>query len=231
MAMARIIAQSLIYQKSSIAVPARALAHSRHRSGKAHAAQIIELDMESSASSSSSSAEGFDVDTVNGAIKKLDEVIHGIIVRRAAPDWLPFLPGYSFWIPPPGNNHPFVTSGGLVDVIGKLSGVSRNGQNRITGNFSSDIMPEDDEMPHRGWPSESYFIEGRIKLCHSLYLKFQQKTLALDYFAPNCFILGLFFSGSMTGFSLPVFQPKKKNKTLFFKAILIAFLYHFFFRF
>lgn len=165
MAMARIIAQSLIYQKSSVAVPARALAHSRHRSGKAHAAQVIELDLESSASSSSSSAEGFDVDTVNGAIKKLDEVIHGIIVRRATPDWLPFLPGYSFWIPPPGHNHHFGTSGGLVDVIGKLSGVSRNGQNRINGNFSSDIMPEDDEMPHRGWPSESYFIEGRMKLC------------------------------------------------------------------
>lgn len=169
MAMARIISQSLIYQKSSVAVPARALAHSRHRSGKAHAAQVIELDLESSASSSSSSAEGFDVDTVNGAIKKLDEVIHGIIVRRATPDWLPFLPGYSFWIPPPGHNHHFGTSGGLVDVIGKLSGVSRNGQNRINGNFSSDIMPEDDEMPHRGWPSESYFIEGRMKLCRFIW--------------------------------------------------------------
>lgn len=102
------------------------------------------------------------METVNGAIKKLDEVIHGIIVRRAAPDWLPFLPGYSFWIPPPGHNHhhPYGTSGGLADVIGNLSCVSRNGQNRIPGNFSSDIIPEDDEMPHRGWPSSSYFIEG-----------------------------------------------------------------------
>ncbi|KAI5659448.1 hypothetical protein M9H77_28241 [Catharanthus roseus] len=163
MAMARLLAQTLTHHKSGITLPSRALAHHRHRSGKAQTAQIIELDLESSSSSSSSSSadssDGLDVETINGAIKKLDEVIHSIIVRRATPDWLPFLPGYSFWIPPSGQNNPY-RNGGLVEVIGRLSSVSRNDQNHSHDILSSDIMPADDAMPNRGWPSSSYFIEG-----------------------------------------------------------------------
>ncbi|CAI0463204.1 unnamed protein product, partial [Linum tenue] len=33
-------------------------------------------------------------------LRKLEDTIHHIIVRRAAPDCLPFLPGTSYWVPP-----------------------------------------------------------------------------------------------------------------------------------
>ncbi|KAK7329746.1 hypothetical protein VNO77_23923 [Canavalia gladiata] len=33
--------------------------------------------------------------------KLLEEHVHRITVKKATPDWLPFLPGSSFWVPPP----------------------------------------------------------------------------------------------------------------------------------
>ena len=66
-----------------------------------------------------------------------------IHVRRATPDWLPFVPGSSFWVPPRRRRR--VTD--LADVMGKLVSV----------------MPEDEAMSlttARGWPSTSYFVNG-----------------------------------------------------------------------
>uniref|UniRef100_A0A0R0GVJ7 Uncharacterized protein n=1 Tax=Glycine max TaxID=3847 RepID=A0A0R0GVJ7_SOYBN len=35
------------------------------------------------------------------ATKLLEEHVQRVMVKKATPDWLPFLPGSSFWVPPP----------------------------------------------------------------------------------------------------------------------------------
>jgi len=30
-------------------------------------------------------------------LRKLEDALHSIIVRQSAPDWLPFVPGSSYW--------------------------------------------------------------------------------------------------------------------------------------
>ncbi|KAL3533264.1 hypothetical protein ACH5RR_006785 [Cinchona calisaya] len=173
MAMARLISQTLTHHKSyCVPLSPRILAH-RHRSGKPHTAQIVEVDLDSSSSSSSSSSttsssspSQSDAETINGGIKKLEEVIQNIIVRRSAPDWLPFRPGSSYWVPPPNHrNHPY---GGVVEVIGRLSTAARlqsegQIQSRSQGSSSFQFLSEDETMSFsssHGWPSTSYFIEG-----------------------------------------------------------------------
>lgn len=34
-------------------------------------------------------------------VKLLEDHAHRVMIMKATPDWLPFLPGYSFWVPPP----------------------------------------------------------------------------------------------------------------------------------
>lgn len=184
MAMARLLRQTLLHRTRPSAVPLSPLILShRHRSGKAQRAQIIEVDLDSSSSSSPSSAspsspEGSqssssDEEKINGGIRKLEEVVQNIIVRRSAPDWLPFRPGSSYWVPPlPTSirNNPY---GGVVEVLGRLSNASRvhagdgQGPSRslaMGGPFpNSELLSHDELMPlssSRGWPSPSYFIEG-----------------------------------------------------------------------
>ncbi|MCL7023103.1 hypothetical protein MKW94_026304 [Papaver nudicaule] len=48
-------------------------------------------------------------------LKRLEDAIYGIIVRRSAPDWLPFSPGSSYWVPPKKRPH------GFAELIGKLT--------------------------------------------------------------------------------------------------------------
>lgn len=62
-------------------------------------------------------------------------------MKKATPDWLPFVPGSSFWVPPRGR------FSGLADLVGKLAYV----------------LSEDEAMSLttvRGWPSSSYFVNG-----------------------------------------------------------------------
>ncbi|CAN6571023.1 hypothetical protein ACFX13_025328 [Malus domestica] len=75
-------------------------------------------------------------------LRKLEDAIHRIIVRRSAPDWLPFLPGASYWVPPPRSR-----SHGLAQLVDKLA----------------NPLSEEETMSMstvRGWPSSAYFIEG-----------------------------------------------------------------------
>ncbi|KAI3782295.1 hypothetical protein L2E82_12335 [Cichorium intybus] len=99
------------------------------RSGKS---QLIEVDLES---------EG-DVEVLG--LRKLDDVLHNIIVRQSAPDWLPFVPGSSYWVPP-RRHRP--KSHGLVEVLNQLT-------NPLTEDESMSLNTS------RGWPSSAYFIEG-----------------------------------------------------------------------
>lgn len=107
-------------------IPSLAVA-TRRRSSKAGASQVVEVDM----------AE-YDV-----ALKHFDDLIHRILVKKATPDWLPFVPGSSFWVPPrpsPAN---------VVDLVHKLA--------------REDDRPQDSPLLStlRGWPSSNFFINGR----------------------------------------------------------------------
>ncbi|RRT71900.1 hypothetical protein B296_00033690 [Ensete ventricosum] len=48
-------------------------------------------------------------------MRRLEEAIHAIIVRRFAPDWLPFIPGSSYWVPRRGRPP------GVVELVSSLS--------------------------------------------------------------------------------------------------------------
>ncbi|GAV61338.1 hypothetical protein CFOL_v3_04865, partial [Cephalotus follicularis] len=75
-------------------------------------------------------------------LRKLEDAIHRIIVRRSAPDWLPFLPGSSYWVPPP-RSHAY----GLAQLVEKFS-------SPLTKEQSMSITTD------TGWPSSDYFIKG-----------------------------------------------------------------------
>ncbi|KAL0410278.1 UNVERIFIED_CONTAM: hypothetical protein Slati_3617500 [Sesamum latifolium] len=156
MAMSRFLSQSL--PRASLRPPTALISHHRHRSNKTHQAQLIEVDLDAASSSQPDSTEA-SAEVITVGIKKLEEAIHSIIVRRAAPDWLPFLPGYSYWVPPRATsmrNHP---AGSMIEVIGKLtaSGTTRNRR------IQNDLLSEDEQMSltsAKGWPSSAVFIEG-----------------------------------------------------------------------
>uniref|UniRef100_A0A7C9E4S8 Uncharacterized protein n=1 Tax=Opuntia streptacantha TaxID=393608 RepID=A0A7C9E4S8_OPUST len=80
------------------------------------------------------------------AMKKLEDAIHRIIVKRSEPHWLPFVPGSSYWVPPKSKAR------GVAQVIGKL----------LNGS-SSPSMSKEQALTltcNRGWPSSAYFLEG-----------------------------------------------------------------------
>lgn len=99
-----------------------ALRNRSNRSGK-----LIEIDLEStlasasSSSSSSSAAAGSSSSAASDdegealGLKGLEEAIHSIVVQKSTPDWLPFVPGSSFWVPP--RRRPV----NVVDLVGKLA--------------------------------------------------------------------------------------------------------------
>ncbi|KAF3946452.1 hypothetical protein CMV_027282 [Castanea mollissima] len=98
-----------------------------------------------SASSSSSSSS-------DPLLRKLEDAIHRIIVRRFAPDWLPFLPGSSYWVPPPphGLNH-------LVHHFAKQNDVS------FASSSSSSVVVGGPTVistaaSQRGWPLSPQFL-------------------------------------------------------------------------
>ncbi|KAI3496249.1 hypothetical protein L1887_38605 [Cichorium endivia] len=134
--MARLLSQTLIRTTSSASNSLQTfkLGVSLHhrfasQSGKA---QLIEFDVESDG----------DVEVLG--LRKLEDAIHSIIVRQSAPDWLPFVPGSSYWVPP-RRHRP--DSQGIISVLRKFS-------KPLTDEESMSISSS------RGWPSSAYFIEG-----------------------------------------------------------------------
>ncbi|XP_042499083.1 uncharacterized protein LOC122077262 [Macadamia integrifolia] len=136
--MARSVSQTLIRISSSpsflstkspsLALSSRFLNH-RNRSNRSEKAQLIEVDLDSEN----------EVEVLG--MRRLEDAIHGIIVRRSAPDWLPFLPGSSYWVPPRKRPH------GILELVGKLA-------NPLTEEESLSLSTV------RGWPSSAYFVEG-----------------------------------------------------------------------
>ncbi|GFP84941.1 hypothetical protein PHJA_000637900 [Phtheirospermum japonicum] len=100
MAMSRFLSQSL--PRSSPHYPAAALmSHHRHHSSKSRRTQVNEVTEIDQASSSLADPVGeAAAEIIALGIKRIEDALHNIIVHRSAPDWLPFLPGSSYWVPP-----------------------------------------------------------------------------------------------------------------------------------
>ncbi|KAK9097505.1 hypothetical protein Sjap_023002 [Stephania japonica] len=102
----------------------------RSRSSGSEKAQLIEVDLD----------QDGEVEVMG--MRRIEDAIHSLMLRRAAPDWLPFVPGSSYWVPP--RKRPY----GLAELIGRLASP----------------MSEDESLSLtnvRGWPSSAYFIEGK----------------------------------------------------------------------
>lgn len=73
------------------------------------------------------------------AVQSIEDAIHRIIERRSAPDWLPFVPGSSYWVPPRKPSY------GIADLVEKLA-------NSLTDEEVMSLATT------RGWPSSSFFV-------------------------------------------------------------------------
>ncbi|CAN1143774.1 hypothetical protein LINPERHAP1_LOCUS23867 [Linum perenne] len=76
-------------------------------------------------------------------VRQFEDAVHRIIVRRAAPDWLPFLPGSSYWVPSARSS---AGSFGIAHLIQNLA-------NPMTHEEAFSVTTV------RGWPSSNYFIK------------------------------------------------------------------------
>ncbi|KAF8365173.1 hypothetical protein HHK36_013507 [Tetracentron sinense] len=125
----RVSSPSFLSSRSPPFAPSSRLVNHRNRSNQSEKAQLIEVDLDPES----------DVEMLG--MRRLDDAIHGIIVRRSAPDWLPFIPGSSYWVPP--RKRPY----GIVELVGKLA-------NQLTEEETLSLTTV------RGWPSSTYFVEG-----------------------------------------------------------------------
>ncbi|VVA99575.1 unnamed protein product [Arabis nemorensis] len=94
--------------------------------------QLIEIDLDSYASSKAEAEAAI--------LKKLNEFVRRIIVHNSTPDWLPFSPGSSFWVPPHNN-----TAEKIANLVDKVT-------NPLTEEESYSLSSPN------GWPCSSFFI-------------------------------------------------------------------------
>lgn len=101
--------------------------------------QVVELQVESD---SDSGGQGFDY---VGSAKRLEKLIHRNMAKMAAPAWLPFLPGMSYWVPP----LPSLKFGQYSAF--EVAIAARN------------PMTEEELLSfttaRRGWPSSAYYLQ------------------------------------------------------------------------
>jgi hypothetical protein len=104
--------------------------------------QVIELEIDSK-----NEAEA-------AILKKLNEFVRRIIVHNSTPDWLPFAPGSSFWVPP----HQ-ITATKIANLVDKVT-------NPLTEEESLSLS-----SPY-GWPCSSFFIPPPGNCSDGSYLFF-----------------------------------------------------------
>lgn len=108
----------------------RRLNFRRAYSSKPHHA---ETDLDSPSSSATSKAEA--------ERKSLNEYFQKIAVKNSTPDWLPFAPGGSFWVPPPHQK----TDGKVAYMMNMVTNPLKK-EEAFSLSSSS------------GWPCSSFFI-------------------------------------------------------------------------
>ncbi|WVZ94443.1 hypothetical protein U9M48_040332 [Paspalum notatum var. saurae] len=157
--MARLLAQTLNLARPA-PPPATASASLR---GLATKVEVIEIDLseEDAGSSPGSPTSSPSVEVVG--IRRLEEAIHGVMVRRATPDWLPFVPGGSFWVPPMRRPHGVAELVGRFAAAGGAEGVARAVAGAVeVVELDDSPMTEEEALSlssARGWPSASYFVQ------------------------------------------------------------------------
>uniref|UniRef100_A0A804RFI3 Uncharacterized protein n=1 Tax=Zea mays TaxID=4577 RepID=A0A804RFI3_MAIZE len=163
--MARLLTQTLTLARPASS-PSTTAASASLR-GLATKVEIIEIDLaEEDAGSSSHGSPSSSPSVEAVGIRRLEEAIHGVMVRRAAPDWLPFVPGGSFWVPPLRRPH------GVAELVGRIAaaGGTEGGAGAVGG--AVEVLELDAPMTEeqafcfsttRGWPSASFFVEGSYK--------------------------------------------------------------------
>uniref|UniRef100_A0ACD5ZV53 Uncharacterized protein n=1 Tax=Avena sativa TaxID=4498 RepID=A0ACD5ZV53_AVESA len=151
--MARLLAQTL-------ARPTPTTANLLPLRGISTKVEFIEIDLADEDASAPGAAAGDGSPSVEVVgIRRLEEAIHGVMVRRSTPEWLPFVPGGSFWVPPMRRPH------GVAELVGRIaaSGVSESGE--VAYQAEAYVpMTEEEELSlstARGWPSAAYFVEGK----------------------------------------------------------------------
>jgi hypothetical protein len=132
---------------------ARLAAAARLRPSRALSTKVefdeIDLSEESAASSGGAGGSVGDAAALM-RIRRLEDAIHGILVRRAAPDWLPFVPGGSYWVPPMSGQL------GMRDLLSMAVYTSRGGGSVFSKEAAMCLTTT------RGWPSFAYFVEGEV---------------------------------------------------------------------
>ncbi|KAI4344460.1 hypothetical protein L6164_011685 [Bauhinia variegata] len=149
--MARLLSQTLHYSatssssslhsllKSKGTVPSCVTIAHRHRSSQPSKPQFLEIDL----TSSSSPSAALEDDGHELALKKFDDLLRRILVQKATPDWLPFSPGSSFWVPP------LPTPSEVIDLAEKLSNELSDEESLSGSNF-------------RGWPCSNFFLKDLV---------------------------------------------------------------------
>uniref|UniRef100_A0A0E0DI13 Uncharacterized protein n=1 Tax=Oryza meridionalis TaxID=40149 RepID=A0A0E0DI13_9ORYZ len=155
--MARLLSRTLALARADSAA---GLSYGRrHVRGVSSKVEFIEIDLssEDAPSSSSSSSSGVEGGGCFGpremGMRRLEDAIHGVLVRRAAPVWLPFVPGGSYWVPE-------MRRGVAADLVGTAV------RSAIGAAWNAEAMTEEEMMcltTMRGWPSEAYFVEDPLR--------------------------------------------------------------------
>ncbi|XP_010087989.2 uncharacterized protein LOC21399889 [Morus notabilis] len=126
--MAKLLSQTLTLRRTQLSLNQLR----RFRSTLSGNGRLTEIEL------SPSSSEGGESEAL--MLKKLDDIVHRFIVQRATPDWLPFLPGYSFWVPPRRGSMKF------ADFVGKIA-------DHLSDEESLSLCSD------RGWPSSRFFVD------------------------------------------------------------------------
>lgn len=82
-----------------------------------------------------------DSDAKAMAVEKIEDIIHSFIFMRSKPDWIPFLPGTSYWVPPRRT---------LYGVAGMVENIA----NSLTEEEYLSLTT------FQGWPSSAFYIHN-----------------------------------------------------------------------
>lgn len=137
--MARFLSQTLIRRCSSSILSSKTNDGVRLISSRKHSTQP-ESSFQVVDSSSLSELEAL-------TVRKIEDAIHHIIVKRSTPDWLPFVPGASYWVPPKRRNF------GIAEIVHKLAVANALSQEEVMSLTTA-----------FGWPSSDFYIQGMLRI-------------------------------------------------------------------
>ncbi|VFQ83704.1 unnamed protein product [Cuscuta campestris] len=138
--MARCIQQTLNLIRASYRTTAGAKSPSSAAFASSFLPSSRRVSSLSDCSAKSGSADVPDAEAI--AVQRIEDAIHRIIVLKSAPDWLPFVPGASYWVPPRRGSY------GIAKIVHKLS----------------NSLSEEEVMSltsDRGWPSSSFYVDEK----------------------------------------------------------------------